>query len=188
MTNKTKLMENENEVVDETTNEDVETSNNNEEQNPENEPDVKTLQAQKQHWKEKYEKLKSEKSEPKSVDAEANKSKEFDYANLAVKTYLKTEGVDNTEDQDWILKEAKDLQKDVTELLGKKYYQEELKDRVSQREAESAAPDGKGRGSNKTQADPDYWINKGELPKDQETAIKVVNAKMKADDSNRMFD
>ena len=175
---------------DETQDSDVDTNENNEEQNPENEPDVKTLQAQKQHWKEKFEKLQNEvkESREKTEPNKSNATDKFDYADLTVRTYLKTEGVDNKEDQDWLLAEAKELHKDPTELLAKKYYQEELKGRKDQREAESAVPDGKGRGSGKTQADPDYWISKGKLPKDQKLAEQVVNAKIKADDSNVMFD
>jgi len=180
------------EMGNDDTQEDIEGQNpeENNEDNSQNEPDVKTLQAQKQHWKEKFEKLQNEvkESREKTEPNKSNATDKFDYADLTVRTYLKTEGVDNREDQDWLLSEAKELRKDPTELLAKKFYQEELKDRKDQREAESASPNGKGRGSGKTQADPDYWIAKGKLPKDQKLAEKVVNAKIKADDSNVMFD
>jgi len=139
---------------------------------------------------EKKEWIKKEKPEAKTEleVKKPNETNEPDYGKLAVNTFLKSEGVDTKEDQDFVIAEAKRLQKDITEIVGMKYIKETLKDKKDQREAESAAPENKERGTGTTSNDVDYWINKKELPKDQELAAKVVNAKMKTDASQKMFD
>lgn len=141
--------------------------------------------------KESKEWTKKEKPEEKP---ELKKSKEDkpDLAQEALKyaqkTFLEGRGYKNVDDQKLIFDECERLKMTPEAVIDMAHMKSNLKDSKDQREAESAAPDSKGRGSGKTQDKPDYWIAKGKMPKDQKLAEKVVNAKIKSDDSNKMFE
>ena len=117
------------------------------------------------------------------------------YKDLTLRTYLKGEGVDNKEDQDWLLKESKEIKKPVEDLLSKPYYQSELKTRVTQREAEAGMPEGSGsgKGAGGAKNTVEYWLNKKNkdgtyvTPDDLKLAEKVINAREARDAEGNKF-
>lgn len=133
--------------------------------------------------KEKKEWKKAEKPSKKEPDSNKNNT-EPDYAKLALLNSLE---IKHPDDQKKILEESERLKMPLTDVLEMEHMKSALKDAKSQREATENAPDGKGSHNGKTANDVDYWINKGELPKDQELAQKVVKAKMDQESKNNTF-
>ena len=112
-------------------------------------------------------------------------SNEPDYAKLA---FLKSEGIIHSDDQKLVQDEAARLKLPLTDILQMAHIKTQLETVKDQREAMAGMPKGRGQAGGKTQQDVDYWVQKDEVPEDLELAEKVINAKMKKDDSNRMFD
>jgi hypothetical protein len=170
------------EKEEETSTDDVETSNNNEEQNPTNDNE-KTLQAQKEHWKKKYNDLKD-----KGEEVKPNKPKETSSEpDRMDKLELRQLGVDNPDDMQMVIDEAKLIKKDVLEVAGMDYMKAKLTASKNQRKAEAGMPKGKGDTNSKTKADVDYWIAKGETPSDPDLAEKVINARMAKEEQGSKF-
>lgn len=112
-------------------------------------------------------------------------SKGFDYAQ---KAYLKSSGI-QADEFDFV-KEVMDAtgKNDLDAILGSKYFQAELKERRETKATADATPIGTKRAGNQTRNDVDYWIQKGELPKDNPAlARKVVNAKIQAEQNTNRF-
>jgi len=150
----------------------------------------------------KNQKVRAEKAEKEAKDLKAKlaelskdgepetpkkqgKSDEPDYAKLA---YLKAEGVTHPDDQKIVQDEASRLKLPLTDVLQMEHIKTKLKDTQDQREAQSGAPKGKGKSGGATQQDVDYWLAKGEVPKDDmELANKVIDAKMKKETNSNAF-
>lgn len=123
-------------------------------------------------------KLKSTANEPNKSEETPKKSSEPDYyKDLTLRTYLKAEGVDSKEDQDWLLKESNELKKPIEDLLSKPYYQSELKTRKTQRSAEAGMPDGSGKSTGGVKSSVDYWVDKKD-PKNPETYLNPPDPKL----------
>ena len=139
--------------------------------------------------KELKEKLKSLANESKEEVKETAKSQsdEVDYKELAIKTFLKSEGVTHPDDQKIVQDEAKRLKLSLDEVVGMEHIKAKLEANKDARTSQAGLAKGKGRGSGTAQDDVDYWISKGELPADQELAAKVVNAKIKKEQSGKAF-
>lgn len=142
------------------------------------------IRAEKAERELKELKAKSEKPTPKNDEPRELKSDEPDYAKLA---FLKSEGVINAEDQKIVQDEAKRLKLPLTEVLQMEHIKGKLKDAKDQRESQDGAPKGKGKSGGSNQTDVDYWLAKGETPTDLELAEKVINARMKKEESKGMF-
>lgn len=140
--------------------------------------------ALKKEKKDLEKELKSQKPEVSDENLEKTQSNEPDYAKIA---FLKGEGVKHPDDQKYVQEEAERLKMPLTDILQMEHVKNKMRDDQNQRNAQENMPDKGGRGG-KTQQDVDYWVQKGELPKDQELAEKVVNAKIAKDDSRQMFD
>jgi len=146
-----------------------------------------TYKAQKAHWKKKAEAKVEEKPKAK---AKEEKSNEPDYAKLA---FLKGEKVDNSDDIKLVLDEAERLKLPLTDILNMKHIKSQLKDNKDQREAEGGSPKGKGKSGGSASSEVDYWIDKKnpdgtyKTPEDQELAGKVINARIKKEESKNMF-
>lgn len=109
---------------------------------------------------------------------------EPDYAKLA---FLEQRGISEGEDQKIVFDEAKRLNLPLTDILSMEHIKTQLKTAKEQREAQAGVPSGRGGKSGKSQQDVDYWIQKGELPQDQELAAKVVKAKIKQQKEGNKF-
>jgi hypothetical protein len=131
---------------------------------------------------------------PRSKDAPEttveSKTNGPDYGELALKSYLKSEGV-SREDFDFVRELMSNTGKAPDELLATKWVQAELKERVDTRMAQDAIPKGSKRSAQNTRDSVEYWIAKGELPPVDQVDLrrKVVNAKLKSNkDKNRFTD
>jgi len=112
-------------------------------------------------------------------------SDEPDYAKLA---FLETKGIKHPDDQQIVQDEAERLKLPLTDVLGMAHIKSQLETNQAERKAQSGMPAGTGKGKSVTQGDVDYWLKKGGTPDDPELANKVIDARIKQDDSQKMFD
>lgn len=140
----------------------------------------------------KWVKKEQPKTEPTTTtpSPEAKQSDELDYGKLA---YLKAEGVDHPDDRKIVLEEAKRLNLPIEAILQEKHIQSQLKDSKDQRNAESGMPEGGSGKSGGNKGSVDYWVNRKdkngnyETPTDTELANKIIDARVKAEESKAMF-
>ena len=111
-------------------------------------------------------------------------SGEPDYAKLA---FLNSKGYDHSDDQKLIQDEAERLKLSLTDVIGMEHIQSKLTANKEARVASEGMPKGKGRSGGNTPSDVDYHLAKGTTPDDQELAEKVVNARMKKEQSKNTF-
>ena len=114
----------------------------------------------------------------------SDKSDEPDYAKIA---FLNQKGVEHLDDVKIVQDEADRLKLPLTDVLEMEHIKAKLQVNKDQRNAQAGMPSGKGTTGATGQRDVDYWLQKGGLPEDQELASKVVEARMKKDDSQKMF-
>jgi hypothetical protein len=134
-----------------------------------------------------------EKKEGKWIKKEALETKkepesqlnEPNYGQLA---FMNSVGVVHPDDQKIVVDEAKRIKLPLTDILQLDYIKSKLENNKTEREVAQAMPRGGNGASGNTQNDVDYWLKKGGLPKDQELAAKVVEARMKGDKSKMKFD
>ncbi len=170
----------------------------------EDSPDVKTLTAQKNKWKDKavdkesgktYKELYEESQKKPESETETPKQEEqsdgTDYAKLA---YLKTEGVEHPDDRKIVLDEANRLKMPIEEVLAEKHIKARLKDAKDQREAEAGMPEGSKGTSTGNKGSVDYWLNRKDkdgnfvTPPDTKLANEVIDARLKQHEESNMFD
>jgi hypothetical protein len=120
---------------------------------------------------------------PKAPKAE--KTEGLDRVDRAV---LRAEKITSAKEVELVEEWKKETGKDVEKILESKHFQAELKDLRDLAAAKDAAPEGSKRSGQSPRDEVDYWIAKGELPKDNpELARKVVNAKMQQIKSKNQF-
>jgi hypothetical protein len=110
----------------------------------------------------------------------------FDYAE---KAYLLANGLKS--DEFAVIEEAmKSTGKSIDDVLGSKWFQNDLKERREVAASKAALPDGSGRSGQTTRDTVDYWLAKGELPPADQVELrrKVVNAKIKAAQKSHFTD
>lgn len=124
-------------------------------------------------------------SEPKAPEPKPQDKKGFDYSE---KAYLKSSGIEK-QDFDFVKEVMESTGKSLDDVLDSKYFQAELKERKDLRMTEEATPSGTKRAGNTTRDQVDYWIAKGELPPadQRELRLKVVNARIKAEENKSQF-
>lgn len=175
-------MENDNEdVVFEEEAEQAETQETTEEK-PKETPEAKEKRLERQlaQLRKKMGKEEPKKEEPKE---KKNGLDRLDKAILRVEKITAEDEVALVED---IMRETG---KDVEAVLASKYFQAELKAMREDQAIKDATPTGTKRSNQLSRNDVDYWIAKGELPKDNpELARKVVNAKMARHTTNQFAD
>jgi len=190
-------METNDEVVQDTQN----TVEDKTSQNDELESKVKTLDAQRQNWKNKavdpdtgktYKELYDEaKKADKTVENDKKAPNEF---GLLEKTYLRSAGV-TAEDE---VELAKDIQKktgmDWDQLVDDDYFQTKLEDLRTSRANVEATSDIKGGGGGQSGAKntPEYWVAKGVPPTaeqvpDRKTRVKIARAFMTNSKEGKKF-
>jgi hypothetical protein len=147
------------------------------------------LQGMAKRFKTRADKLTAQqppaKPETTQQKTEATQTKGFDYAQ---KAYLKASGI-QADEFDFV-KEVMDGtgKSDIDAVLGSKYFQAELKERREVNTTAEATPTGTKRAGNQTRNDVEYWLAKGETPKDNpELARKVVNARIAAAKTKSQF-
>ena len=109
-----------------------------------------------------------------------------DYAKLA---YLRAEGV-SQEDHSFLLDEANNTGKELTDLLNFNYIKEELKNRKEAREAKGALPTSSKRSSPASRDTVEYHLAKQTPLKeiqDVDLRRKVLQAKLKANQNSSKF-
>jgi len=130
--------------------------------------------------KTKLEKLKLKNAERRGEEKAIEKQNKqgFDYAE---KAYLKASQI--APDEFSLVEDAmKATGKSLDEVLDSKWFQAELKEQRDAKASKDAVPSGTKRSNTTSRDSVEYWIAKGELPKDNpELARKVVNARIKAD-------
>jgi len=202
-------MENENENLDSLNGENENANSQNGESN-EGQPDLDALKKANEELSEKNKKLfeRAKKSEgdlkelktkypekKPEENLEKSQSNEPDYATkLAVKAYLKSEGITHPDDQKWIQDEASRLKMNPDEILIMEHVKSHMETSKTQREAMEGMPKGRGSaGVGKGQQDVDYWVDKKdkdgnyETPDDPELAEKIIDARMKKEEGGHKF-
>ena len=118
---------------------------------------------------------KENKIEPKVDDKKAEKSK----LDFGEKAFLKAYGIEGSEALDFIASMRERTGDELDILVNDDIVKAKLKAFKDASAAKDAIPSKTNR-SNQTDAkeNVDYWVKKGELPKDTELRKKVVNAKL----------
>ena len=118
---------------------------------------------------------KEKKEEPKVDDKKAEKSK----LDFGEKAFLKAYGIEGSEALDFIASMRERTGDELDILVNDEIVTAKLKAFKDASAAKDAIPSKTNR-SNQSDAkeNVDYWIKKGELPKDTELRKKVVNAKL----------
>ncbi len=132
--------------------------------------------------------FKAEAEAKKEVDKtslqDINKSNEPDYARLA---FLEQRGLSHPDDQKLVQDEAARLKLPLTDVLNMGHIKSQLETNKDQRESLAGMPKGRGNATGKNQQDVDYWLQKGETPDDLELAEKVIDARIKKEQSGNKF-
>lgn len=134
---------------------------------------------------EKLKKLITERKSDTPVEPEKNIKKGFDYSE---KAYLVAKGIEE-DNFDFVQEVMQGTGKSLEEVLGNRYFQNELKERREQKKVSEAIPQGSKRGSSGARDQVEYWLAKGELPpaEDRELRQKVVNARIDKEKRDQMF-
>ena len=185
-------MENENEEVITSQNDDNENVDSEINEQDENLDATRKLDELSEKNKQLFERAKKAEGElkefkskiPEKPKLDNSQSNEPDYAKLA---FLETKGVNHPDDQKIVQDEANRLKLPLTDILGMAHIKSKLDTNKVQREAQAGMPKGKGSSGTGSQQDVDYWLAKGETPDDQELAEKVIEARIKKEVSSNKF-
>jgi hypothetical protein len=188
------------EVQDSQNPEEDKTSTNDEEKQNSDEK-IATLDAQRQKYKEKFEKTTEEfeeykKNNPPPKEEKVENKEPSDEFGLTELTYLKVEGIKTDEEIDFVteqLKEANLTKDNLPKLLGNKYFQSALEDFRSTKAKEKATSGIKGsRGTTKATDSVEHWVAKGVPPTkeqvpDRKTRAKIARALIDSSKSSKQF-
>jgi hypothetical protein len=142
------------------------------------------MQGMTKRFQTKLKKLAEAPKSSNSSQGNAPEKKGFDYAE---KAYLKSSGI-NSEEFNFVKEVMDSTGKDIDSVLSSNWFQKDLQERRQLKTTEAATPSGTKRAGQQTRNDVDYWIAKGELPKDDPAlARKVVNAKIRAERDKNQF-
>lgn len=125
-------------------------------------------------------------NEDKPQNKSSKKSEGFDYGE---KAYLTANGIKGSEEHEFAQKLQKQTGLDLDSLLEDTYFQTKLNEFREQKATTNATPSGTKRSNNSSVDTVEYWIAKGALPpaSDVELRRKVVNARLKKEDSKGVF-
>jgi len=149
------------------------------------------VRAEKAEKKLKELEAKSAKVEKPETPKTEEQSNEPDYAKLA---FLEGKGVKHPDDQKVVQEEANRLKLPLTDILEMAHIKSKLKDAKDQREAEDGMPEGGSGKSGSGKTSIDYWVNRKDkdgaflTPSDPELAGKVIDARIKKESKDSMFD
>lgn len=123
------------------------------------------------------------KPEPKIEPKPKAKSDEFGYDK---KAFLSANGIKGTKEFDFVRDEVKKSGEELENLLENEYFQTKLEKFRALNKTAEATPKGSGRSSVATDS-VEYWMTKPIEDVPQEMRIKVVNARLKQDESKGKF-
>lgn len=125
----------------------------------------------------------------KAKEAPAQKGEEKkDTLDRMDKAILRMEKITAPEEVDLIQSIMKETGKDLESVLASKFFQAELTEMRELAASKSATPEGTKRSGQAPRDSVEYWLAKGELPKDNpELARKVVNAKLHKEATKNQF-
>lgn len=133
----------------------------------------------------KYKAILNRKKKKKATTKTASKeSDDYDYGELA---FLNTNGIKGSKEIEFAKKLQKQTGLPLNDLLENKYFKTELEEFRGEVKTENAMPSNSKRTRNVPSDSVEYWLAKGELPKDRELRTKVVNARIKKEETNGMF-
>lgn len=183
-------MENENElIVDSQNNETVESTDNEETTATPNDDVAKLRETNKQL----FERAKKAEAKARELDEKLKSNSEsqqpIDIDRLD-RLELKASKIEHPDDQKFIIDTAKRLKIDVTEVINDEFIQGKLKANREAREAREGLPSGTRRGNGVGRNDVEYYLaNPDQRPTDQATAEKVLSAKQaQVANANRFSD
>lgn len=149
------------------------------------EAEAKKARAIAQRLRTKLTKATEKKVEAPATDTKEAKKTGLDRLDRAI---LRVEKITAEKEIELVESIMKETGKDVEAVLGSKYFQAELKAFREEQATKDATPSGTKRSAQSARDEVDYWIAKGELPKDNpELARKVVNAKLEKIKSRNQF-
>ena len=143
--------------------------------------------------KAEYEKLnqtlgslkKEVKTYKKETEAPQKESNEPDYAKLG---YLNSVQVTHPDDQRAVIDEANRLKLPLTDVLQMEHMKARLQANDNQRTAENGSPSGSGRKGGAGKGDVDYYLaNPDQVPTDLKLHNEVIDARIKRETDNNMF-
>ena len=143
--------------------------------------------------REEYEKLNqtlgSLKKEVKTYrKTQEEPQKESNYNDELALTRLEVRGVLDPADQKLVLEEANRLKMPVTEVLNMEHMKARLEAQQNQRTAENGTPSGSGRKGGAGKGDVDYYLANPDLvPPDLKLHNEVIDARIKRETENNMF-
>jgi len=104
------------------------------------------------------------------------------------KLLLRQEGIKSADELQLVEDYRRESGKSLEDILESRVFKAELKDLRDLAASKDATPSGTKRSGQSPRDEVDYWIAKGELPKDNpELARKVVNAKIQKDQNKNQF-
>lgn len=161
------------EVVDTTdSNQDTEDTDNTE--------DSVDWKAEALKFKAILERNKNKKTETKKTNA----SNDLDYG---AKAFLAVQGIKGADEINLVKDFMSNTGKDLDSVVESKHFKAELEEMRELKRTADAAPSGNKRAGQSPKDSVDYWLAKGELPTDTELRRKVVNARMKKEESKSVF-
>ena len=143
--------------------------------------------------KAEYEKLnqtlgslkKEVKTYKKETEAPQKESNEPDYAKLG---YLNSVQVTHPDDQRAVIDEANRLKLPLTDVLQMEHMKARLQANDNQRTAENGSPSGSGRKGGAGKGDVDYYLaNPDQVPTDLKLHNEVIDARIKRETEGNMF-
>jgi len=137
-----------------------------------------------------YTRLKAAETKAKDAKPEVKKpaSKKEEGLDRVDKAILRVEKITDSDEVDLVQSIMKETGKDLEAVLESKYFKSELAALRQDRETKDAIPNNSKRTGQSTRDSVEYWLAKGELPKDNPALkIKVVNAKIAREKDKNQF-
>jgi len=133
----------------------------------------------------KYKAILDRKKKKKAPTKTASKkSDDYDYGELA---FLNTNDIKGSKEIAFTKKIQNQTGLELRDLINNNYFKAELNEFREGIATENATPSNSKRAKSSTANTVEYWIAKGELPKDRELRTKVVNARIKKEKEGGMF-
>lgn len=167
--NETQEVESTEDTFEETTNQDESTSN-------EDDTD----------WKAEALKYKAILDRNKNKPEKKSESKKSDDLDYGAKAYLTANGIKGSKEFDFVKDELKKSGEDLDSLIENDYFKAKLEKFRNLNKTTEAIPKGSRRSSVTTDS-VEYWMSKPMEEVPQEMRIKVVNARLKKDESKGQF-